>query len=178
MVKRSAWGPIGAGLLVVLAAYVWLRPSPRPVAQVSMASASTDRRGTVASVEDIPRIGLERANAPQEAVAAGHRDLFDFYVPPPPPTPKPTPPPPVVHTPPPAPTPTPVPPLSMKYIATAEKEGGGRRAVFLTDRNEVLTGGEGDTVANRVKVVRINIESVDVQDLWSGQPRRIPLKGN
>jgi hypothetical protein len=31
---------------------------------------------------------------------------------------------------------------------------------------------------NRFKVVRIGIESVDVQDVGSGQLRRIPLRGN
>ena len=51
-------------------------------------------------------------------------------------------------------------------------------AVLVTDRNEVLTGQSGDVVANRYRIARIGIESVDLEDVATGQSRRIPLKGN
>ena len=58
-------------------------------------------------------------------------------------------------------------------------EPGTKVAILLSDdRKEVLTGREGDTVANRLRIVRIGIESVEVQDLGSDRVRRIPLKGN
>lgn len=174
MVKRSLTKPLLAVLLVLVAAYVWLRPGDDPSAPTSGAPAVTTRRGAPAArIASVPAIGLERTRAPREETGAGKRNVFDFYEPPPPPAPQL--PPQVVYAP--APTPTPIPPLNIKYVGSAERSGA-RRAIFLTDQNEVLTGGEGDTVGNRVKVVRINLESIDVEDLVSGQPRRIPLKGN
>ena len=51
-------------------------------------------------------------------------------------------------------------------------------AVLLTDRNEILYGQVGQQVANRFKILRIGLESVEVLDEGSGQSRRIPFKGN
>ena len=48
----------------------------------------------------------------------------------------------------------------------------------MTDRNEVLTGQVGEVVGNRVRIVKIGLESVDIQEVGSDQVRRIPLKGN
>ena len=74
--------------------------------------------------------------------------------------------------------PPPPPPINVKYIGSVEAEKGPKVAFFLTEQKEVITGQVGDTVMNRFKVVRIGIESVDVQDVGSGQVRRIPLRGN
>jgi hypothetical protein len=174
-VKRSVVMPLVAVVLGLVLLYVWLRPAgPQPVQAPSAPTASDRRGGVTARAGALPAIGLDRASSPREASGAGRRNVFDFYEPPPPPVAR-LPDAQVVYAP--APTPTPIPPLNMKYVGSAERSGV-RKAIFLTDQNEVLTGAEGETVANRVKVVRINLESIDVQDLWSGQPRRIPLKGN
>jgi hypothetical protein len=74
--------------------------------------------------------------------------------------------------------PPPLPPLNIKYIGVLENKRGLKVAVLMTDRKEVLTGQVGEVVANRLKIVRIGIESVDVQEVGSEQVRRIPLKGN
>ena len=55
---------------------------------------------------------------------------------------------------------------------------GVKVAVLVTDRREVLTGRGRDVVANRYRIARIGLESVDLEDVGSGQSRRIPLKGN
>jgi hypothetical protein len=85
-------------------------------------------------------------------------------------------------TPPPAPVPTgppPPPPLNVKFIGSVEdKRRGLKVAVLLTDRQEILTGKAGETVANRLKIVTIGLESIDVQDVGASAVRRIPLKGN
>jgi hypothetical protein len=85
-----------------------------------------------------------------------------------------------VATPPPITTPTPPPlgPLNIKYIGQFEGRRGLKVAVLMTDRREVLTAQAGQVVANRYRIVRIGIESVDVQEVGSDQVRRIPLKGN
>ena len=52
------------------------------------------------------------------------------------------------------------------------------RHASLIGRREVLTGQAGETVANRYRIARIGLESVDLEDVASGQSRRIPLRGN
>jgi len=85
---------------------------------------------------------------------------------------------PVVEATPVAPTTTTLPPFGVKYVGSVER-GGLRVAVLLSDdRKEILTGREGDVVANRLRIVRIGYESVEVQDVGSDRPRRIALKGN
>jgi hypothetical protein len=131
----------------------------------------------------IPRIELARLQAEHPDTGAGKRDLFRFgsasrpedegevpevSVPE-------TPPP--VYQPPVAPTPS-VPPLNLKYLGSVENRAGVKVAVLLTDRKEVLTGQAGETVANRYRISRIGLESVDLEDMASGQSRRIPLRGN
>jgi hypothetical protein len=71
-----------------------------------------------------------------------------------------------------------LPPLNLKYIGSVENKSGVKVAVLLTDRKEVLTGQAGQVVANRYRIARIGLESVDLEDVGSGQSRRIPLKGN
>lgn len=135
----------------------------------------------------IPRIGLARLDAPRGTGEAGRRNLFGFGVVPE--EPRPTPP--VVATPPPTPPPgamaggmgsdgtfTPsLPPLNLKYVAWVQNARGVKIAVFVTDRRETLTGQAGQVVANRYRIARIGLESVDIEDVNTGQSRRIPLRG-
>ena len=71
-----------------------------------------------------------------------------------------------------------LPPFGVKYIGTLEQRGTRIAVLLSDDKKEVLTGREGDTVANRIRIVRIGLESVEVQDVGSDRIRRIPLKGN
>ena len=71
-----------------------------------------------------------------------------------------------------------LPPLSLKYIGSVENAKGVRVAVLLTDRNEVLTGQPGEVVANRYRIAKIGFESLDLEEIGSGQTRRLPLRGN
>jgi hypothetical protein len=140
----------------------------------------------------VPRIDLARIDASHGKDSAGRRDLFAFG--------RSTEPeevqaPSVVAPPTPAPavaagsgvpgngdpshpvTPS-LPPLNLKYIGSVENKAGVKVAVLVTDRREVLTGQAGQVVANRYRIARIGLESVDLEDVGSGQSRRIPLKGN
>jgi hypothetical protein len=166
-----------AGLALVLALYLWRNAQP------SAATVAAGPRAATPAGGELPRIGLDRLTRPSEAATVGRRDTFDFGAPPAPPvTAAPPPPPPTLAAAPtPIPTPAgppPPPPANVKYIGSVEAEKGPKVAFFLTEQKEVLTGQVGDTVMNRFKVVRIGIESVDIQDLGSGQLRRIPLRGN
>lgn len=178
--------------VAALALVVWLagRPAGRPATsaagRASAAPAAAKRPGAGAAAE-LPRIGLERVLEGGRSARAGKRDIFAFGPPPTqarPPGPPPTaaPPPSLAAGPPPPPVPTgppPPPPLSVKFIGSVEdKRRGLKVAVLLTDRQEILTGKAGDVVANRLRIVSIGLESVDVQDVGASGVRRIPLKGN
>jgi hypothetical protein len=75
------------------------------------------------------------------------------------------------------PTPTPLPPLTVHYVGAVEDKRGVKVAVFLTDKEEVLTGQAGQLVGNRFRILRIGLESVDIQEVGSEQTRRVPLGG-
>jgi hypothetical protein len=136
----------------------------------------------------VARIGLERLAAERPASGAGERDIFRFgsatraedegelpVVKVPVPTPAPTP---AVAADAAAPVAPSLPPLNLKYLGSVENRTGVKVAVLLTDRKEVLTGQAGEVVANRYRIARIGLESVDLEDVSSGQSRRIPLRGN
>ena len=178
--RRAVYAAL-AGLAVILAVYTWSRDDR--AAAVSLSLPGLQRTTRTASADGpLPRIGLDRLQRAHGGMEVGKRDIFDFG--PPPPTP---PPPPAPPTPPPTPvvaveaTPAaPVlPPMSVKYIGSlADNERGLKVAVLLNDRKEVLTGGVGQVVGNRFRIVSIGLESVDVEDLGNNRVQRIPLKGN
>jgi hypothetical protein len=141
-------------------------------------------RGVVgrSETETVPRIDLQRLDRVPDPVALGQRDLFAYGPPPtlaaPPPTPTP-----VRSASAPTPRPGPVAPvapvaapLQVSYIGKVEGQGA-RVAILLSDKKEVLTGREGDLVANRLRIVKIGLESIDVQDVGSDRVRRLPLEG-
>jgi hypothetical protein len=197
MVTRTQQGAAGAVAALGLAAafYFWARGGTPSTASAD--GAARGAAGPVTIEPDLPRIDLARLESPKSRSGAGRRDLFDFGVPPaPPPTPPPgivatpvgpplPPPPPTpvpvtVPTPVPTPvvpTPTPLPPLTVRYVGAIEDKRGLKVAVFLTDKEEVLTGQAGQLVGNRFRIVRIGLESVDIQEVGSDQTRRVPLGG-
>jgi hypothetical protein len=71
-----------------------------------------------------------------------------------------------------------LPPMNLKFIGSVGNAEGVKVAVLITERNEVLTGQAGEVIANRYRIEKIGIESVDLEDVSSGQSRRIPLKGD
>jgi hypothetical protein len=175
---RRRWIAPGLAVAAALVGWMVLR-NPAPTVSPSASAAETPK-GAGRRDPDLPRIDLARLDRPRPASGIGRRDLFDFAAPPPTPPPPPMrSAPPVVEAPPPvtAPTPPPLSPLNIKYIGAFEGKKGLKVAVLMTDRKEILTGQAGEVVANRYRIVRIGLESVDVQEMGSEQVRRIPLKG-
>ena len=182
MVTRSQ---VVLGVLVVAAAgagaWAWLTPPPAVTAAAPPRPAA---RGSRASAP-IPRIDLARLDAPRPDLPVGQRNLFDYGpeptpvpTPTPEPTPTPTPPPPTVPTPTPAPTPVPLAPMRLKLIGQVQNKQGLKVAVFLVDDKLIQHAREGETVANRFKVVKIGLESADVQEIGTDRVQRLPLRGN
>ena len=183
MVNRSRVTLMALALLAVgLGAWSWLGSGARAIGGLGV--RQPDPRASEAA---LPRIALERLKSAQNGGPAGveaGRDVFRFGRAPAAVEAQRAP---AVATPPPAPvelgpmTPPPpatLPPFGVKYIGTLE-QGRTKIAVLVSDdKKEILYGREGDTVANRLKIVKIGLESVEVQDVGSERVRRIPLKGN
>jgi hypothetical protein len=181
MVKRERMLAALLGVLVVAlgAAIGWqLRPK---AAGPAAAAASPGPDPAIAGLE---RIGLSRLDAKPSSASAGDTDVFQFGAPSTKVALRATPPPTLVAPPVTlpeivaSPTPPPVPIMNVKYIGTVGDKKGLKVAILMTDRKEVLTGRPGDVVANRLKIVSIGLESVDVQDVGSDHVRRIPLRAN
>jgi hypothetical protein len=169
----------GASLAIGL---LWARSAPPPLVAAAAAAAP---RAVALGLGEIPSIGLARLEEVKRPQPAGRRDVFAYGAArldrrsaagsaPPPVTMAPPPTLPVVTEP----TPPPVPPLSVKFIGAVENKQGLKVAVLLTDRKEILTGKVGEVVGNRLRIVKIGLESVDVQDVGGGAVRRLPLRGN
>jgi hypothetical protein len=71
--------------------------------------------------------------------------------------------------PPPPPAPT-APPLPFKAFGVATRAGEPRR-VFLSQGDDVLVAKEGDVVDRHYKIVKINANSVEVEDLLNNNPQ-------
>jgi hypothetical protein len=180
--EKALLGVLGVAVLAV-AAWALRHPEAAP-------SVLGRPRGEP-SLPPVPRIDFARVEAPRGEDRAGRRNLFDFGSaaeleegPPP-----------IAATPPPlvagptggatglpgdagAPAAPSLPPLNLKYMGSVESKAGVRVAVLITDRKEILTGQPGQVVANRYRIARIGLESVDLEDVNSGQSRRIPLRAN
>ncbi len=173
--------------LVAGATLVWLwQPFGDGGAAPSALSPSRPQGPT----EPVRRIDLARIETPPPDVEIGRRDLFAYGVPrraagveeSPATTP--------VASPPPrnaaaaargtatGPGGSGLPAMNLRFIGSVGNAQGVMVAVLVTERNEVLTGQPGDVIANRYRIEKIGIESVDLQDVGTGQSRRIPLKGD
>ena len=176
-------------IALALAALAWYLLRPRLGPPVPRVVATSGGRGAGKS-QDLPRIDLARLDEKKASSGAGDGDIFQYGAPstrvaPQPSAPQaaaglgnagaPPTPPPTAEV---SPTPPPVPVMNVKYIGSVADKKGLKVAVLMTDRKEVLTGRAGDIVANRLKIVSIGFESVDVQDVGSDRVRRIPLRAN
>lgn len=140
-----------------------------------------------ASIDPTLRIDLlaRLANVP---IQGGQRPLFEFGAAPPPKAPDPgkiipTKPVSVVKVPPVAP-PKPskpvaaskpqAPPIPLKFYGFIAARGGARRAFFL-EGEDVFVASEGDVVKKRYKVVRVNMNSVVMEDTEFTQEQTLPL---
>jgi hypothetical protein len=76
---------------------------------------------------------------------------------------------------PPQPTgPPPPPPINLKFVGFASGSGEPTK-VFLTQGDNIFVAGEGEIVNRRYKVMKINPNSVEIEDLLSNNRQTIPL---
>jgi hypothetical protein len=75
--------------------------------------------------------------------------------------------------PPPAPPPPP-PPIPLKFYGFTASRAGSKRAFFM-EGDDIYVAGEGDTIKNRYKVIRIGVNSAVVEDINFKHEQTIPL---
>ncbi len=74
----------------------------------------------------------------------------------------------------PPPPPPPPPPINRKFWGWASQPGEPK-AVFLAQGENAFVAHEGDIVARRYKVLKINPNSVDIEDVLSSNRQSIPV---
>jgi hypothetical protein len=72
------------------------------------------------------------------------------------------------------PPPPPPPPINLKFFGFASHAGEPKR-VFLAQGDTVFIGAEGEIVDRRYKIVRINPNSVEIEDVLNNNRQTIPL---
>ncbi len=76
--------------------------------------------------------------------------------------------------------PKPAPPLGPVQVPAelfgyASRPHGGKRVAFFTSGDDVLIVAEGDTFLNRFRLIRINNDSADVEEIASGRHATVPM---
>ncbi len=68
----------------------------------------------------------------------------------------------------------PPPPINIKFFGFANRPGEPRQ-VFLLQNDDVFVAKEGDVINRRYKLVKINNNSVEIEDLLANNKQTIPL---
>jgi hypothetical protein len=183
---RTGWG-ITWLALALTASFDGCSPSPRAPAraETGAAPARPARRGPADKPRESARVDLEALAGETPEYQGQGRDLFAFgrgraappaEILPPPPTP--TPPPQAGDWRPGGP---PTPRIDLKFAGYIEKpypDGKKVKYAIFLDGQQVLTGAEGEVVANRYRIVEIGLESVTLAPTGSNTTQRIPLRAN
>jgi hypothetical protein len=75
----------------------------------------------------------------------------------------------------PPPGPLPPPPINLKFFGTAKRSGGDVQA-FLLSGEDVFLASAGEIVAHKYRIVVINVNSIQVQDLQNNNTQTLPLQ--
>ena len=90
-----------------------------------------------------------------------------------------------VPTPVPPPTPTPVvadnrppppPPINLKYYGYSTKRSDGEKKAFFLDGEDIIVAAEGEIIKKQYKIVKIGVNSVQMEDTTSKSTQTLPLQ--
>ena len=162
-------------MCVLLIAYlarrtgVWAQASPpRKPARSEVANRDRDRERSeeLARFDPVVKLGLLRE---LESRPAPHfnRNPFEYSAPKLPPKP------PVVAAEPVVPAAPPAPPI--KALGYMEKAGGGREGTITDDADNIYVVHEGQTFADRYKVLKITPTVIEVEDSKTQQTIQLPV---
>jgi hypothetical protein len=169
-----------------------INPARATKAAPAQATTQTSANAAHTSVAGVDAVKLASTSAsldPTLDEAAMHRtenlvysgngrNIFSLtYTPPPPPMPSHVPPPrpkgPIL---PPAPIgPPPPPPINLKFFGTAKRATGPIQA-FLLQGDNVYLASAGEIVAHKYKIVSINLNSIQVEDLQYNNTQTLQLQ--
>ncbi len=68
------------------------------------------------------------------------------------------------------------PPIPLKYYGFANAKNQPRKKAFFLDGEEIIVAWEGDTVKSRYKIVRIGVNSVEMEDTQFKSKQTLPLE--
>jgi hypothetical protein len=179
-VKLSSRHWLLAVLVVVLTlvlAYQFRGGSRVPAGGSAAARAVPSREAAARDqAESVPALRLGELKTPTAEPAETKRNLFREQPkapPPPPPRVSLPPPPPDPNAPPPPPPPPP--PITLKLVAIVQ--GAGKPVAALTDGRDVFYGREGEIIEGRYRIIKINLESVDIAYVDGRGQKRVGLTG-
>jgi hypothetical protein len=76
----------------------------------------------------------------------------------------------------PPPGPPPLPPITLKYYGYSLRRGENRKQAFFLDGDDILVAYEGQMIKKQYKLVRIGVNSVEVEDIEHKRTQTIPLQ--
>lgn len=175
-------------LAVVAGAAIWFWPTmpANPAQSVSATTGTTEQAAPIQS-SPVPKVDLDKLKAPRPDPEETKRNPFRFEGTRSAPTPGgqpgpslvPAPSPGPIMPPPPTQPPMPVgpPPIPLKFIGTVEATRRGTKLAVLSDGRDVFYGGEGDVIDGRYRIVRIGVESIEMEYLDGRGRQTIRLTG-
>ncbi len=120
-----------------------------------------------------PTLRFDLLKSSEEVTYKGSgRDIFRSQAPPPPDIPKP-----IVNPASIAPSaPPPPPPINLKLYGYSQRKNGEAKKVFLSSGEDIFVAKEGDIVNRRYKILKINNNSVDVEDVLTNNRQTLYLQ--
>ena len=73
------------------------------------------------------------------------------------------------------PPPPPPPPINLKFYGFASRKNGEGKRIFLASGEDIFVAKEGDIVNRRYRILKINNNSVDVEDVLTNNRQTLPL---
>jgi hypothetical protein len=151
---------------------------PANAAHTSMPGVDAVKLASTSASLD-PTLDEAAMHRTENLVYSGNgRNIFSLTYTPPPvipigvpkPRPKPLPPPPPAYT-----GPPPPPPINLKFFGTAKRANGPLQA-FLLQGDNVYLASAGEIVAHKYRIVSINLNSIQVEDLQYNNTQTLQLQ--
>ena len=170
--KVAVWIVLLAVLVWQLVALSW--PSSTPPRSAVAGRLASARAAAASPPPEIPDADLQvEWLKPGNGVAADEikRNIFEYASRAEKPKPKVETP---VEQPPPPPPPPPKPPF--RFYGFAQGSAGGARRVLLTDGESVFVAVEGEIIAGRYRIAKVEDKAIEVEDMQGSQRWVIPLE--
>lgn len=183
---------IGVGIVVgvALVALIWSYQSYQSYqgapgeadAPRAAATVGGEAQPRPAPAPSVPQVDLKRLDAPRPQPEKTRRNPFRFEgarpapgAPQPSPTPGPGPG--VLPVPTQPPMPVGPPPIPLRFIGIVEASARATKVAVLSDGRDVFYGREGDVIDGRYRIVRIGVESIELEYLDGRGRQTIRLTG-